>query len=188
MGCKLKFNVYHGTDYNIARKIYEDGFICKENPEHWLGNGIYFYLDELLAKWWTTNPSKKFGQKIEQPAVIKCKLEAYEENVLDITKLNGYNRYVKMVNYYWKNYISKNPPIQGTEIRKVRCAFFDWIMRTQNIDVVIAAFHLPNQPYKEKFADFMLDNFSISYSEVQVCLNPQKQYLLSDKIIELIHK
>ena len=59
MGNVLKLQVYHGTEFEIAQKICKEEFICKKNLEHWLGNGIYFYLDKPLAKWWTTNPSKK---------------------------------------------------------------------------------------------------------------------------------
>ena len=74
----LKLKLYHGTDFDIAQKICAEGFMCKTNLEHWLGNGIYFYLDKPLAKWWTTNPSKKFGTVIKQPVVLEQTKESNE--------------------------------------------------------------------------------------------------------------
>ncbi|MBD5399160.1 MAG: hypothetical protein HDR57_00785 [Treponema sp.] len=47
----MKVLAFHGTDYDVAQKIDHEGFISKPSLEHWLGNAIYFYIDELLAKW-----------------------------------------------------------------------------------------------------------------------------------------
>ena len=182
----LKLQLYHGTDFNIAQKICKEEFICKENLEHWLGNGIYFFTDESLAKWWTTKPSRKFGHDIAQSAIIKCDLEVNKENVLDITTIDGYNICLETFDYFWRKYVSKNPPVTVTDFRRLRCAFFDWVMKTQNIDVIIVSFHLPNQPYIKKIADLIFDKFNISYGEVQVCLKQDKQHLLTNKRIEQI--
>jgi len=187
----LKLQVYHGTDFEIAQKICTEEFICKKSLEHWLGNGIYFYLDKSLAKWWTTNPSKKFGTKIKEPVIIECDLEVNDKNILDITKIEGYNNYVEVFHYYFDNYFFKKSPATETDIRRLRCAFFDWVMETQEIDVIIAPFQLPEQPYrkesnKKNVKDLILNEFEISYAEVQVCLKPDKQHLLSNKRIERI--
>ena len=66
----MKVLAFHGTDYDVAQKIDHEGFISKPSLEHWLGNAIYFYIDELLAKWWTTRPSNKFGTSISWITII----------------------------------------------------------------------------------------------------------------------
>jgi len=61
----------------------------------------------------------------------------------------------------------------------------------KKIDVIIAPFQIPEQPYRQKLdrrklKDLMLNAFEISYIEVQVCLKLNKQYLLINKKIEKI--
>ncbi|MBR3809179.1 MAG: hypothetical protein IKK46_02615, partial [Clostridia bacterium] len=63
----------HGTDASVVNDILKNGFIYKPNDEHWLGDGIYFFLDENLAEWWTTNPTKKSGMHIQILSYIKLK-------------------------------------------------------------------------------------------------------------------
>ncbi|MFR2561553.1 MAG: hypothetical protein ACLS8R_01670 [Anaeromassilibacillus sp.] len=50
----MRFLAYHGTDRERAEKILAGAFRVKANDEHWLGTGVYFYLDASLARWWTT--------------------------------------------------------------------------------------------------------------------------------------
>ena len=72
---------YHGTDYNIAELIVSHGFTFNRNPKHWLGNGIYLYQDYSLAKWWTTNPTKKFGSNVKERAIVFCNVNLDENKI-----------------------------------------------------------------------------------------------------------
>ncbi len=91
---KIKFKAYHGTDESVAQAIVENGFISRPNREHWLGEGIYFFLDKNLAEWWTTNPTKKSGMRIQTPVVIECTFEIETDKIFDLRNLTDYNNYV----------------------------------------------------------------------------------------------
>ena len=78
---KTKIKVYHGTDKSVVDDIMRSGFRCKPNKEHWLGEGIYFFIDKSLAEWWTSNPSKKHGVNVTNPAIIECTIEAEDDKV-----------------------------------------------------------------------------------------------------------
>ena len=82
--------LYHGTDLENAKKICKNGFRWKQNDEHWLGNGVYFYLDRDLAEWWTTNPSKIFGTEIKVPCILSAEVSIKDERVLDLRNLQDY--------------------------------------------------------------------------------------------------
>ena len=61
----VNFNAYHATDQKCLDGILKEGFICKPNKEHWLGNGVYFFIEYELALWWSSTKHKKYGEKIK---------------------------------------------------------------------------------------------------------------------------
>ena len=97
----FNLTAYHGTDKSVANDIVTSGFRCKPNKEHWLGEGIYLYIDKSLAEWWTTKPTKKHGIDITEPVIIECAVEANEDNVLNLCTLDGYTKYVNLYNTFF---------------------------------------------------------------------------------------
>jgi hypothetical protein len=45
---------FHGTEYRNLNKIISNEFIPYKRLDHWLGQGIYFYENFDLAKWWVS--------------------------------------------------------------------------------------------------------------------------------------
>ena len=76
-----KFECYHGTSHEKFLKIKSNGFIVKPRSDHWLGNGIYFFLDDVdKAKWWSrNNPYTR-----NNPTVIKIIIKVLNENFLNL--------------------------------------------------------------------------------------------------------
>ena len=112
--------VYHGTDQSVAQDILRQGFRCKENKEHWLGEGIYFYIDKSLAEWWTTNPTTKHGMAINNPAIIECTIEVDEDKVLDLRTLKGYEKYVDLYNSFFRKWAYHSKPNEEVKINVIR--------------------------------------------------------------------
>ena len=83
----IKIEGYHGTDLECAQKIVNTEFSFNYSETHWLGNGSYFFIDESLAKWWTHNPSKRFGVKVNTGAILKCTILLKEGHYLDLRNL-----------------------------------------------------------------------------------------------------
>lgn len=169
----MELEMYHGTDHECAEKILENGFIHRENKNHWLGNGIYFYIDRSLAKWWTTNPTQKFGVKITQPCILTVRQEIPTERILDLRSLEGY---IDCINAYkeFMEIAQYNLSLNDEHDRsKIRCAFFDWIFFTYEIDCIIGTFYLVEQEYLKSEPETIrevLRAFNLPYIETQVCV------------------
>ena len=41
----MKIVGYHNTESDNVDDIIANGFVCKKNEKHWLGQGIYFFND-----------------------------------------------------------------------------------------------------------------------------------------------
>lgn len=65
---------FHGCDKDVADKIIESGteeLRPSKNEYDWLGNGIYFWLnDPIRAYEWAVQSSQRKGSSIKTPAVI----------------------------------------------------------------------------------------------------------------------
>lgn len=170
----MRIQLYHGTDFAIAQKIKDEGFIVKPNDEHWLGNGIYFYIDKSLAKWWTTNPSKKHGVRIQTPAIIEVALKIEKERVLDLRKKSDFEKLLIWETEYRDNVLaySKDSKISAY---KYRCGLFDDIFTRRQIDVIIGGFESIEQPYIQEKMRVLLKKLKIAYTELQVCVKFEKQ-------------
>lgn len=170
----MRIDLYHGTDYNSAVCICKSDFIVKPSDDHWLGNGIYFYPDEELARWWTTNPSKKYGERIKKPAIVKISAVADNQTVLDLRKLKHFNLLVEWELEY-RSLIGKYSEQANIQWKKYRCGLFDYIFEEKNINVIIGCFHIPSQPYINMDMRGLLKKIRIGYTEVQVCIKEKSQ-------------
>ena len=45
----MKIVGYHNTESDNVDDIIANGFVCKKNEKHWLGQGIYFFNDADTA-------------------------------------------------------------------------------------------------------------------------------------------
>lgn len=164
---------YHGAHLQSVERILQDGFIAKERSDHWLGQGIYFYTDFELAKWWS---EKKFKVPSEV-AVIAIKLEFEQSKLLDLDKVSGINRFVKGLKEVLKNLTYKVVFKCDTEDDIIRnfCFVLDLIKEHLKIEVVIMTFHKDNPSYgrydlKEVHEKIFPLPLSLTYKERQICI------------------
>jgi hypothetical protein len=179
MGEKIELEVYHGTDYEVAQIIISKGFKFKENKEHWLGNGIYFYNDISLARWWTEKPTNKFGTDIKVPGIVRCVLSVDNDRLLDLRKLDHYiwfsDRYKEFYEYVINSeiVIEKEEESKEFKTKQLRCAFCDFLKNKFTIDALVGTFDLPEQPYLPCAYGTGFNKFALHYIETQVCVfNP----------------
>jgi hypothetical protein len=171
---KLVIEGYHGTDQKYVTNIIDNGFICKTNDEHWLGNGIYLFTDISLSKWWTSNPSKNFGSNIDNPAIIKCLIEVDSDEVLDLRKLSDYERFVDVYREeFIDQFFTVHIEIDGDKekfAKRIRCAYCDYLKRRFNLKMLIGNFYKPEQPYLPRQYGELFEKFDIKYIETQICI------------------
>lgn len=98
---------YHGTDSNNVDDIKEENFILKKDKSHWLGNGIYFFINGIgedpitLASKWAIAQSwdKDNGcYSYDEYSVLKSEIDLENVSILDLTTDKGldlYNKYRK---------------------------------------------------------------------------------------------
>ncbi len=175
--------LYHGTDQNCAEQILKEGFSFHKNPEHWLGNGIYFFEDKSLASWWTTRPSQKFGTKINKRVLIESKVEYDDEDVLNLKNLEEYEFFCSQFSDYLKEF-GHNGAMGVLPIQKMRCAYCDFFQSRYNYKMIIGTFYKPEQSYLPKgYFDF-LNKIELPYIEVQYCIF-SRDIIVASKIIEI---
>lgn len=184
----MEFILYHGTDKKYANDIISSGFVVKQNRSHWLGNGVYFFTDETLAKWWTTKPSKKFGHTISTPAIVRCVFTVKEDTVLDLRKFDDYTYCFEQFEYFYNNMYRPFSTMAQIDINKLRCTFFDWLFDINQYTAIIGTFISAEQPYYEpiKQADADFKHLNIAYNEVQVCIPETQQTHITDKQVQTI--
>ena len=184
----MELEVFHGTDRSCAKDIVSQRvFIVKENTQHWLGNGIYFYIDCGLADWWTTRPTKKFGSEIKRPAIVKCRIEVDKAVVLDLRTKSDYNKCADLCHSFYHDYYKKyaKKPLRQINLNKFRCTFFDWLFAVHNVKVIIGTFSGSVQEYlTPTHTEF--ENLKLKYTEVQVCVAADCQDVI--KSFELVDR
>ncbi len=177
----MEMVLYHGTDLEIARKIKTEDFICKKNPEHWLGNGVYFFADEYLARWWTSNPSKKFGSEVKDAAILKVTLEVDDEHILDLRNFDTYIKVAQDFERYYDGLFMQFKLYPLTD-NQFQCLFFDWYLITHpEIQMIIGTFTSTMQPYSNDNARSFSKKTKILYGEQQICLKSDCQHIIKKK-------
>ena len=185
----FKITGYHGTDLSVAEDILRNGFHCKNSKEHWLGDGIYLYKDRQLAEWWTTNPTEKHGMTINDPVIVECFIETDEERVLNLCALDDYKQYVNLYNSFFREWSFRAKSKEETNFKQLRCAFFNYLLLMYDVDIIIAPFVLPDQPYMPQyFNDTYANKMHIMYTEIQVCIAESKQEIIKQKIVHKLAK
>ena len=186
MSTYIFLEAYHGTDISNVDSIIKSGFICKPNKQHWLGNGVYFYMDYSLAKWWTMNPTNKFGVNVNKGAIIKCKISVKEENVLDLRRLKDYTKFVDIYRNEFLPFLfcgelnSKDK--DSIDTKTLRCTYCDYLNIKYKYKLIIGTFYLPSQPYMPKDYGTFFDTFNISYIEGQICVFDTKAIINKEVI------
>ena len=165
----MKITVYHGTDLRNAISIMNTDFVFNANPKHWLGNGVYFFLEKSLAHWWTTKPSKTFGCEIDKPCIVKAQIEIPDEKVLDLRNYDKMKNMLLDFSDYFKSFIRGNSK-STIDCDALTSAFFNYYKDKLHYEIVICDFRAENQPYYE--LNPIIKALNIQYSETQICVVP----------------
>lgn len=127
---------YHGTGLsNYEEIINTQQFIYKQRNNHWLGNGIYFFVDDYkrAQRWAEGNRPNKDTK----PAVIETSFEFESTELLDLDKSNDLNK----LDNFAREFITllKRKRIQITDIdeHEFQCKLLDtFIYRNKNYQAI----------------------------------------------------
>jgi hypothetical protein len=108
----IYFLGFHGTNFSATDSISSNGFQASKGDEHWLGDGIYFFLEglsrtpEIQAEDWAKaqawdNRKREF--KYDKFVVFEAQIQAYEKECLDLRTSDG----VEVFQYFKNQFITK---------------------------------------------------------------------------------
>ena len=188
MGIINTYTAYHATDQSNVTSIIEDNFSFCEKATHWLGNGVYFFLDKSLAIEWGNNcPTTKYGT-IEIPAIIEAIIHVNDDFVCDMRELETFNRVKAAFDVFWQYVYRKKCTISYDEAfyEKLECAFFNWLTKKWDINCIICNFTKRRFHIIKSQTSGIFNKFNLVYVETQMCIKDssciteRKEFLQSE--------
>lgn len=162
MRLKSSYNLYHGTTHEKAESIKNSGtFEYKPREDHWLGDGVYFFINDYKkAKWWGKQACKivtKNGETTSGPKVLF--IESYtlmRDQLLDLDTEEDKLKFF--------NFIKKLGTVEFSgSTEKKRATYINYYSKMFNIVAAKYTFtkdkHIPN-----------LTDLGIYSTEPQFCI------------------
>lgn len=140
---QITLNCFHGTIKHYADQvIQEKKFTIKRRDDHWLGNGVYFFInDREKAKWWSKEASKRanFNEELKAIAgdttekVIYLETTLNNRELLDLDTENGQKRIKDFIDYLLKRKSRITGIVSSGEEHKALCKILDLFAKTENV-------------------------------------------------------
>ncbi len=175
---------YHGTSSVHRKSIEELGFDPEktlERKDHWLGQGVYFFLDQEQAKWWAGNAVAKLRNTQSFQLVYQSDIQVERERYLDLDNNLELEKFITAAIALSRSsegqYQDGKVPI--FDEAKFRGVYFDYYKAENNISVIRRTFSKNAVRYcgairsesdlelQRKFLDAM----GISFGETQICVS-----------------
>lgn len=135
---------FHGCDIDTYEKVIHNGEQLKSsnNEYDWLGNGIYFWEQDLNRAWeWANQSAKRSKGKVKTPAVIGAVIDlGFCLNLLDdgcIDLLNAQYQIFKLSTEILGDKLPKNKNVkENTDLllRNLDCAVIENLHYQRRVD------------------------------------------------------
>lgn len=164
------YSLFHGTTNIFADKIIsEKKFTFLERDDHWLGNGVYFFVDDYSkARWWANQACirQRTNFKKHSPKATVLFLDSYrihKDKMLDLDKEDGREKIRIYINELEKQNVSITKGAATVEQR--RASLIQLYVRYYNIKASKKTFVKDSTLKYQK-----LESFGIENNEVQFCI------------------
>ena len=183
---------YHGTHSGHADSIEKNGLDpdkTRIRRDHWLGQGVYFYDEFDLAKWWAYDIAGKPYNYGNFPIVYQAQIQAPDEEVLNLDNHEEYdlfmNRVLNMQKEIEKDEEGRVPIFRPEQQRAV---YFDYYREMYHKSVIMFTFSKDCAGYGtfRKAAELsqqrkLAKNLGLAYHEKQICVS-KKKYIKNAEI------
>lgn len=163
------FNLYHGTTKENIMKILEsEEFIFEPRVDHWLGNGVYFFEDDIdKALWWSEMTVKKLKKNINEKGILFIEGYSIKRNKLfnldsEVDRNQLANFLKNAQSTFNINLTSKDPEERMIEARAIVINLF---VEYYKLSAVKYTFHKDNLK-KHRF----LSGLNLNNNETQFCI------------------
>ena len=143
----MKIKIYHGTTASKAKSIIGDGnFVFQQRPDHWLGQGVYFFVNDYdAAVWWAGQGQDRDVKR----AVLEYELEVDEDDLLDLDTLTGMRKFNEFLNSESNHLTMKlNSTSDKSSMRETRALWLQTFYKYSNVKCCIFSFEVP---YTDEF-------------------------------------
>ncbi len=140
-----RYNCFHGTTRTVANIVKDTSkFQYNFRNDHWLGNGIYFFIEDYdKAKWWAKTLARR--ERKSKASVISLVATIQRNKILDLDAEKERKDFYQFV----LDFIAANPVIEGLDFTytsspsdenidmneaKLRCLMLDLIQKINNYD------------------------------------------------------
>ncbi|PKR82452.1 hypothetical protein [Heyndrickxia camelliae] len=174
MTSELEIVGYHGTFEEHVQNILNDGFQPEFRPNHWLGQGTYFYTEKKLAHWFInrnseTDPKKKGKGNIL--VIIKALINEKKEKVLNLDNPEEIDIFFSRINDLY----DELKHVQFTEDEHINmCTVIDILAEVYGWNVIIKTFEPQFKPSYGAVNTHWFDKnvfpLNIRYKETQICI------------------
>lgn len=146
----LNYNeCYHGTsheNYLAIRNTQKFTYYNREN--HWLGQGIYFFIEDKRKASWFVKASSSYHLKNKKKCVIKVEINVEKDDLLNLDTEDGRNKLNKFAKEV-KNSRMRIKKREGkTSNAELRCLLIDLYNKYHEIKAVKYTFSDNKIPYK----------------------------------------
>lgn len=185
MGNIQRYTAYHATDKHNVESIISNNFTFNKSDEHWLGNGIYFFIDVALAREWGKKaPTKKFGT-IENYAIIEAIIEVDDDYVCDLTMLDDYKFVAQKFSEFCAILSSRSVVLENASYLNLRCAFFNELVRKYNFKCLISNFE-DRKNFIDKNLWKTFRKIKTVYIETQICVTDNSCIVSKKQYTEIL--
>ena len=189
---KYIYTGYHGTCskwYESIREFGLDPSKVKKRPDHWLGQGVYFYTDYELGLWWANDQTNKRYNINTNAIVYKARIEGTKCEVLNLDNRAELDKFVDYIFQVLPEIKKINKEFIFTQ-EQFRAVFFDYYKSSNNISIIIRIFNKPYASYtkprkrdERKIMEKINKSLGLSFSETQICVSKRE----SIKNVELVY-
>ena len=176
---------YHGTSSRHAESIAKHGLDPEKThmrPDHWLGQGVYFFTAFDLARWWAYDIAGKPYNRGTFPIVYQALIQAPQEEILDLDNYKEYDLFLGRLLDVQKE-IEQDArgrmPVFNPE--QQRAVYFDYYRAMYGISVIMFTFSKDCAKYgtfrtgvdllQQKKLEKAL---GLAYHEKQICVSKKK--------------
>lgn len=105
---------HHGTSFDAAESIINGDFDLSQGDHHWLGNGVYFFKDNIdMAREWAFCDGHR--KKYTKYGIIRSELHYTSDGILDLRKEEQQNRFHIMRDIHLKKIREKGIKVKGKQ-------------------------------------------------------------------------
>lgn len=143
MDYKVILNCFHGTIKHYSDEIMtEHNFTFKQRNDHWLGNGVYFFInDKSKAEWWSREASSlaKRDRELNQISadttgkVVYLETTLSNSELLDLDTEAGQKKLSDFIKHLKKMGFSITRKVSGSVTEhQARCELLDLLIGTED--------------------------------------------------------